>query len=87
MKGFVYIIRNGSGKLYVGSTDDLNRRFKQHKNGHTQTTRNMGEIELIFTQEFETLGVARKIERKLKKLKRKDFIEKIVADGYIRIAE
>ena len=45
----------------------------------------MGEFELVFMQEYETLTLARVVERKLKKMKRKDYLEKIVRDGYIRV--
>ena len=57
MKAFVYILKSEIGSLYIGSTNDLKRRLKQHETGHTQTTRNW---------------------------KRKDYIEKIVRDGYIK---
>ena len=85
MKGTVYIIKNNKGRLYIGSTDNLERRLRQHKSGCTQTTRNMGEIELVFRQNFENLKMARIIERRLKKLKRKDYIEKIIKEGFIKI--
>ena len=84
-KGYVYILKDRNRKFYVGSTDDLGRRFKQHKNGHTQTTRNMNDLEIVLKQEYESLKLARKIELKIKKLKRKDYIEKMINDGYIRI--
>lgn len=42
--------------------------------------------QVVLTQEVESLLVARRIENKIKRMKRKDFIEKIVADGYIKIA-
>ncbi|PIR27371.1 hypothetical protein COV40_01255 [Candidatus Berkelbacteria bacterium CG11_big_fil_rev_8_21_14_0_20_42_15] len=73
------------GKFYVGSTDNLNRRLNQHKAKHTQTTRNMKEPILVFSQEYKELRQARKIERKIKELKRKDYIEKIVSGGYIKM--
>ena len=84
-KGYIYILKDRNGKFYVGSTDNLERRFKQHKNGHTQTTRNMNDFEIVLKQEYESLKLARKIELKIKKLKRKDYIEKMINDGYIRI--
>jgi len=85
MKGIVYVLRNKSGNLYIGSTTDLQRRLRQHLKGHTQTTKNREMIELVLSQEYESLAIARKIERKIKKLKRKDYVEKIVADGYIKM--
>ena len=39
----------------------------------------------VFCQEFPTIEEAKKVELKLKKLKRKDYIEKIVKDGYIKM--
>lgn len=59
--------------------------MREHRGGHTQTTRNMKEPQMIFFQEYSSLEIARTIERKLKMLKRKDYIEKIVADGYIKM--
>ena len=40
----------------------------------------MGSMELVFSQEYETIKLARQIEFKLKRLKRKDFIEKIIKE-------
>jgi len=45
----------------------------------------MNDFEVALNQEYESLNLARKIETKIKKLKRKDYIEKIINDGYIRI--
>ena len=75
-KGYVYILKDKNGKFYVGSTDNLERRLKQHKNGQTQTTRNMDNFEVVLKQEYDSLDLARKIELKIKKLKRKDYVEK-----------
>ena len=69
--GFVYILQDERGKFYIGSTNDVNRRFDQHKHGHTWSTKRFKNLKLVFSQEFKTLEVARKIELKLKKLKRR----------------
>ena len=74
------------GKFYIGSTNDLSRREYQHKNKHTHSTARMKNPKIIFTQEFDTLEIARKIELRLKKLKRKDYIQKVVKDGLIKIS-
>ncbi len=85
MKAFVYILKDEKGKFYVGSTSDLIRRLKQHEKKHTQTTRNMDKPKMVFSQEYPSLDIARKIERKIKLLKRKDYIEKMIINGYIKI--
>ena len=81
----VYILKNKKQRFYVGSTLDLERRIKQHKNGHTYTTRKLGNFELVFYQKFDNIKQAREIETKLKKLKRKDYIKKIIKDGIIKM--
>lgn len=86
MKGCVYILRDAENRLYIGSTDSISRRLKQHLVGHTQTTARMKNTQLALSQEFESLEIARKIERKIKNLKRKDYIEKMIADGHIKMS-
>lgn len=85
MGGYVYILKSNDNRFYVGSTSNIDRRLKQHKNGHTQTTKNMKNIELVLVQEYNNLEVARKIERKIKKLKRKDYLQKMINDGKIKM--
>ena len=85
MKPVVYILKSKSGLYYVGSTDNIERRLVQHNSGHTHSTNRMGDLELVFSQEFPSLKDARNIEFRLKKLKRKYYIEKIVKEGYIKI--
>lgn len=83
--GIVYILQDEKGKYYIGSTDNLPRRISQHELGQTPTTHRMKNPVLVFSQEFLTLQIARKVELKLKKLKRKDYINKIISDGFIKL--
>lgn len=83
--GYVYILKNEQGRYYIGSTTNIQRRIKQHREGHTPSTHRMGELELVFSQKFETLEDARNVENGLKKLKRHDYIDKIIRDGFIKI--
>ena len=86
MKGFVYILRLDNGNYYIGSTNSLERRIGEHKGGREKYTSKFLPIDLVFSQEYESLKMARNIERKLKKLKRKDIIERIISDGKIRMS-
>ena len=85
MPGYVYILQGDEGRYYIGSTNDLDRRLMQHSQGHTWTTQKFKNPKLVFSQEYPTLSDARKIELRLKKLKRKDYTEKIIRDGFIKI--
>ncbi len=85
MKGYVYILKDMRNKFYIGSTTDLKRRLYQHSKNHTHTTHRMQKPNLVLVQEYPSLKIARKIEGKIKKLKRKDYVEKIIKDGYIKI--
>ncbi len=85
MSGIAYILKSDNGKYYVGSTVDINRSMGQHRSGHTPTTKRLGNMRLVFSQEFNSLKDARIIERRIKSWKRKDFIDRIVSDGFIKI--
>lgn len=83
---FVYILKNEKGNYYIGSTIDIEKRLKHHTGGHTPSTYRMGKLALVFSQKFETLKEARNVESRLKKLKRHDYINRIVKDGIIKMA-
>lgn len=82
---YVYILQNTKGNFYIGSTTDLEERLKHHKGGYTPSTSKMGDLNLVFSQKFDTFKKARQIENRLKKLKRHDYIEKIVSDGFLKM--
>jgi predicted GIY-YIG superfamily endonuclease len=85
MSGYVYILEDDNQKYYIGSSTKPLERYKRHLSGFVFTTHRMKNPKLIFVQEFETIQLAAKIEKRLKKLKRKDYIEKIIEDGYIKM--
>ena len=82
---YVYILKSEkSGRLYIGSTEDVQRRLERHNRGLVSATRNFCPWRLAFYQQVESLSVARATEARLKKYKRRDFIEKIISEGVIR---
>lgn len=86
MKGIVYILKSlKNNRFYIGSTNDLRRRLREHQQGKNKYTKNILPMKPIFTQTYPTLRTARKIEYRLKKLKRKDIIEKIIKENKIRL--
>lgn len=82
--GFVYILKSDKNSTYyVGSTSNLERRMEEHTSGRSKYTGGILPVKLVFYQQYPTLVQARKVEYKLKKLKRKDILERIIADGRI----
>jgi len=58
----VYVLQDNKGKYYKGFTNNLARRFSEHKNGHTKSTKNMCDLKIVYTEEYETLSGARSRE-------------------------
>lgn len=82
---FVYILRSLKlGTYYIGSTKNISRRLKQHNSGNVTSTKYKRPFKLVFSQEFQTIQQACKVEKKIKSWKRRDFVEKIIRDGYIK---
>jgi len=83
---YVYILQSmKSCRYYIGSTKDIKTRLRTHKSGGVQATKNLLPLKLMLQQEYADFGHARQVERKLKKFKRRDYIEKIIKDGKIKI--
>ncbi|HEY4494334.1 MAG TPA: GIY-YIG nuclease family protein [Candidatus Paceibacterota bacterium] len=83
MKEFgVYILRSlKNNTYYIGSTEDISKRLVQHNAGAQSYTRKLIPFVLerfILCKSFEE---ARHSEYKLKKYKRKDIVNKVIADG------
>lgn len=86
MLGYVYILRDAKGRYYIGSTTDAPRRLRQHVQKHTWTTQRMVNPQFVLSQQYESLEAARKVGGgRIKRLKRKDYIDKMVQDGHIKI--
>ena len=84
MIGYVYILKSlKNGKFYLGSTNNLDRRIFEHNLGKNKYTRLTKPFELIFSQKFKTLTLARKIEYKLKSYKSKKILLNIIQSGKI----
>jgi len=83
---FVYILKSQkNNRFYIGSTIDVDNRFIKHQKGEVKATKNLRPLTLEFYQYFPTIKEAKIIEYKLKKLKRRDYIEKIIKDKKIRM--
>lgn len=83
---WVYILKSKSGKFYVGSTANLDKRLLHHFGGYTPSTKRLHVMSVALAQEYETLKNARSVEKKIKNLKRHDYIEQMLQDGYIKLS-
>ena len=74
---WVYILKGK--RYYVGSTPQLLKdRLRQHRRGHTHTTKRIGKWNLVWQKKFSTLEQAREAERKIKKWKSSKMIEPLI---------
>ncbi len=75
----MYILKNiDTGRYYIGSTSNLERRIKQHKSGKTRTTKILKTFSLVYSEKYENLIDARMREKKLKSYKSKKYIEWLI---------
>ena len=59
MKGFMYILECANGCYYTGSTNDLERRLEEHKNGEgANFTRKHLPVKLVYSEEFQRIDEA-----------------------------
>ena len=83
MGGYLYILRSGkNGRYYVGSTNDLDRRFKEHNNCEEKATKGLVPLFLVYSEKYDTLPAARMREHQIKKYKSRKIIEKIIYGDY-----
>lgn len=79
---YLYILKNtDTGRFYIGSTNDLERRLKQHISGKTRTTRILKTDTLVYTEMYNTALEARSREKKLKSYKSKKYLEWLINQG------
>jgi putative endonuclease len=64
---FVYVLSSLKNKfIYIGSTNDLNRRLKQHNDGEVKSTKAYIPYKIITYIAVETEQQARKLEQYFK---------------------
>ncbi|MBI2007446.1 MAG: GIY-YIG nuclease family protein [Candidatus Blackburnbacteria bacterium] len=70
MSFLVYILRTSSNTLYIGQTNSLEKRLKEHKGKTTKSakyTKYFNSCELVYSEEYPTRLEAIKREWQLKK--------------------
>ncbi|MCL5410863.1 MAG: GIY-YIG nuclease family protein [Patescibacteria group bacterium] len=70
MQYFVYILRTSSNTLYIGQTNNLEKRIKEHKSKNSKSAkyvRSFASFELVYTENYDSRSKAMKRECELKK--------------------
>ncbi|MBU4016061.1 GIY-YIG nuclease family protein [Patescibacteria group bacterium] len=71
MSYFVYILRTSSNTLYIGQTNNLEKRLKEHKERSSRSAKYMkyfSSANLVYSEKYPTRSEAMKRECELKKL-------------------
>ena len=76
----VYILRDSAGRLYKGMTNNLERRLREHRSGHTKTTKRMKDLEIVYTELYDTQVEARQRELYLKSSAGRRFLKTKLAE-------
>lgn len=70
---FLYILRTFSNTLYIGQTNNLEKRIKEHQNKTNKSAkyiRYFGTVELVYSEKYLTRSEAMHREVQLKKWSR-----------------
>ena len=74
----VYVLKSSSKNFrYVGMTNNLERKLKEHVSGYSKTTKRFLPVEFIYKEEYKTRTEAREREKYLKSGIGRDFLNKL----------
>jgi len=76
MAHFVYLLKNLQGKHYVGQTEDLNMRLKEHNEGSVTATKNLRPWHIEWFCGFRDKKQAIQFEKYLKSGSGRSFRER-----------
>ncbi len=78
MRYIVYVLKSKSAnKSYVGFTNDLERRIKEHNSGRHFYTKRYMPWEIIYQEKIGDLQSARKREKYLKSATGRKFLKEV----------
>jgi len=63
---YFYVLKLVDGSYYYGSTDNLKRRYSEHKNGKVFSTKNKLPPDLQYYEAYRLLKLARSREKQVK---------------------
>lgn len=79
---YTYVLKSKiDGKLYLGYTGDLRKRFKEHNSGRVVSTKSRKPFELIFYESFKNIRDAKRREKYFKTTKGKSSLYQILRES------
>ena len=75
----VYLLRNADGLRYIGISNDVTRRLRDHNTGKSRWTKSRGPWTLVWQSRPLSLSEARKLENSLKRQKGGAGLESLLA--------
>lgn len=80
----VYILKCSDDTLYVGSTNDIERRLHQHNNAKAGAhyTKIRRPVSIIYSETCKTLGESRSREAAIKRLTRAKKLELVISSEH-----
>ena len=77
---YLYIIRCSDNYLYIGITNNIRKRILEHKNNSCPCTKNRGNIDIVYTETFNSRKEAALREKELKGWRRSKK-EKLISEN------
>lgn len=83
MSYYTYILKCADNTLYVGATNDLEKRLHQHNNAKNGAhyTKIRRPVTLVYSEMFTTLAESRKREAEIKRWSRKEKLELVAVSA------
>jgi len=81
---YVYVIRCENDSFYVGQTDNIDKRWLEHKQGKVEWTRKYKPIEIVHYEEYKNREQAVKREKELKTGFGRKWIKREFKNGKLR---
>lgn len=77
---YIYILKLSNKQLYTGSTGDVRRRIKEHKQGKVRSTLNRRPLRLLHIETYILKSDAQRRERFLKTTEGKRLLRQQIRD-------
>lgn len=75
---YVYVLLCDDGSLYTGSTNDIKKRFEDHRGGKgAKYTRSHKPVKVVYQEQLDSKSEALKRENEIKGWKRKEKLKKL----------